>query len=242
MKLQNCDLNFLEEFKEVEIDNKITPLICAASLGRLECTKLLLDNKTIDVNMPSDEYQCTPLGVACAAGNLEIVRLLLERNADVNKRANFEQLPLTLCFTRFHEEVNAYENQLICMKMAEMLLQRGADIDVVVDEDKGHTLLMQYCATKIQLSETQRRANKKLVQFFLVHGANPERKSKKGKTAFELAEKHCNKTEIQELLRTEKQSYFYESRYFQPSLPFTDEKSSEPSLWNFFCGKFRWCS
>lgn len=36
--------------------------------------------------------------------------------------------------------------------MAELLLQNGADINWIVDKNKGHTLLMQLCNSKIEMS------------------------------------------------------------------------------------------
>ncbi len=48
--VKNRNMNFLEHFAEVEIDNRISPLICASYLGRVEIVKLLLENEGIDVD------------------------------------------------------------------------------------------------------------------------------------------------------------------------------------------------
>lgn len=36
------NINYLEPYSEIEVDTKISPLICACYLGRLEIVKLLL--------------------------------------------------------------------------------------------------------------------------------------------------------------------------------------------------------
>lgn len=203
--------------------------------------KILLSNKEIDVNMTTQPGRFTPIGVACATGNLEILKILLEHGADVNKEA-CEQPPLTYCFTRLQEETNAFENQLICMKMAESLLQRGANIDAIVDKDKGYTLLMQFCAIKIELTEFEKLTNKKVIKFLLEQGADRQLRSRKGKTPYELAENHCNKEEVRKLLDTVKQKYYYESPATTASdVPRKKKWLIEESSWNPFCTKFKWC-
>jgi len=36
------NVNYLEPYSEIEVDSKISPLICSCYLGRLEIVKLLL--------------------------------------------------------------------------------------------------------------------------------------------------------------------------------------------------------
>ena len=45
----------MENFPEVEIDTKISPLILSCYLGRLDITKFLLTSKNIDIDFASDE-------------------------------------------------------------------------------------------------------------------------------------------------------------------------------------------
>lgn len=200
MKVHIQDLNYLEECKDAEIDNKISPLICACSLGRIDCVRLLLENDLIDPNLASEKCGFTPLGVACATANYEIMCLLIDHGADINKKTNFKQPPLVYCFTRLQEDTNIFENQLLSMKMAEKLLENGADINVLIDEEKGYTLLMQFCSIKIELTDVEKDVNLKVIVFLLEHGADKEIKSKKGKTALMLAERHCNRDKVKEAL------------------------------------------
>ena len=228
MKVQFQELNYLEEFKDAEIDSKISPLICACSLGRIDCVKLLLENDLIDVNLASDKCGFTPLGVACATANYEIMCLIIDHGADINKKTSYKQPPLVYCFTRLQEDTNIFENQLLCMKMAEKLLENGADINVPIDDEKGYTLLMQFCSIKIELTELEKDLNLKVVAFLLEHGAEKEVKSKKGKTAYMLAEKHCNKDKVRETLSKTKRKYKYPTN--MPKEP-TEPKKKSFSRW-----------
>lgn len=84
MKITNKNLNWREKHFKTDLDDEITPLACAAFLGRVRITELLLENALIDINMPTEENEYTPLCAACMAGNFEIVKLLAENGADTN--------------------------------------------------------------------------------------------------------------------------------------------------------------
>jgi len=202
MKPHLRDLNYLEEFPEVEIDNAVTPLIVTAHLGRVEILKLLLENESLDLNLGSDELQLTPLSIACAAGNYEIMELLINNGVDVNQPDSLNRPPLYFCFIRLQEDINIFENNLICMKMANMLLQNGADINFVVNKEKGRTLLMEYCGVTLDMSNREKETNLKVIKFLIEHGADPAKKSKKGKTALDYSKKHPFKDEVQNILKS----------------------------------------
>jgi hypothetical protein len=55
------------------------------------------------------------------------------------------------CFSRLEETINHFENKRICLKMAELLLENNADVNTILDIEKGHTLLMIFCAVKYKL-------------------------------------------------------------------------------------------
>jgi len=57
-------------------------------------------------------------------------------------------VPLFYCFHRLEEEKNYFENKYLCFKLAEMLIQKGADIDAIVCQKKNYTLLLMFCAVK----------------------------------------------------------------------------------------------
>ena len=76
------------------------------------------------------------------AGNYEIVVILAENGADVNQVDAMEMSPLIYCFSRLNEDENYFENQSLALRMADVLLAHGADINQM---SKGRTLLMNVC-------------------------------------------------------------------------------------------------
>ena len=76
------------------------------------------------------------------AGNYEIVCILAQNGADINKVDLNEQSPLIYCFSRMNQDENYYENKNLALKMADILLQHGADPN---QYSNGKTLLMNFC-------------------------------------------------------------------------------------------------
>lgn len=141
--MKRNNINFLESFPEIELDEKISPLILASYLARFDLVKMMLENNSLDIDQASESIGHTPLTVACITGNYEIVKLLVESGAEVNKPTTFNVTPFSCCFQRLlEEETNVFENRKICIRMAELLLQYGADINWIVDKTKGYTILM----------------------------------------------------------------------------------------------------
>mmetsp|Transcript_28458 Transcript_28458/g.20555 ORF Transcript_28458/g.20555 Transcript_28458/m.20555 type:complete len:91 (+) Transcript_28458:245-517(+) len=90
---------------------------------------MLIENTVIDLDMYTMDSEYTPLCAACMAGHFEVVQMLCENGAEVNYMNSMGQSPLIFCFNRMTETTNFYENKNICIKIAEVLLQYGADID-----------------------------------------------------------------------------------------------------------------
>lgn len=185
-------MNYLEEFKFIPIDIRISPLILACHLGRNEIVKLLLGNKKTDINFSSDDASFTPLMVACMAGQCEIVELLLQFNVNIKLQCKGGKSAFYYCFSRLDENNNHFENHRICIRMAQLLLDKGADVNEIVDEKKGLTMLMIFCKVKIKLNRKEKDVNLNIIKFLLENGANINMKTKKGKTIFDLCQKHCN--------------------------------------------------
>jgi ankyrin repeat protein len=208
MNVRTSNVNFLLEYPDLSFDREITPLILACFLGRIDCVRLILENPTCDIDLPSEDSGYTPLCVSCLTGNYEIVKMLLEKDAEVNLPNRFSQTPFILCFSRLNETTNLYENTKICFKMAEILLEFGADINWIVDKTKGHTILMQFCSVKMELDEREKRMNLEVIRFLLEHGADKNMVSNKNKNAFQLAQKHSNRDAVLEVLQNTNQKFF----------------------------------
>ena len=50
LPLYNMDLNFLEEHRKSDLDELISPLACAAYLGRKQIVELLLEIPSVDID------------------------------------------------------------------------------------------------------------------------------------------------------------------------------------------------
>jgi len=104
---------------------------------------LLIENYTqLDLNIATKENGYTPISAACMAGNFEIVVTLAENGADVDKVDSMEQSPLIYCFSRLNEDENYFENKSLALRMADVLLAYGADINQF---SMGRTILMNFC-------------------------------------------------------------------------------------------------
>ena len=122
LKVTTKNLNWREPHYKTDLDDRITPLSCAAFLGRLKIAELLLENALIDLDLCTEEHEYTPLSAACMSGNYEVVKLLAEGGAQVNHRNSLGFTPMLYAFSRMTETTNIYENKNICLKIAEVLL------------------------------------------------------------------------------------------------------------------------
>lgn len=98
--------------------------------------------------MTTGEHEYTPLSAACMSGNFEIVKLLAENGAQINHKNSMGYTPMLYAFSRMTETTNIYENKNICLKIAEVLLHFGADINYF---HHGKTLLMTFCGISMSL-------------------------------------------------------------------------------------------
>lgn len=185
-KLKN--LNWHDQHIKTNLDSKITPLTQAAYLGRKRIVEMLLNNFSyLDLNLATIENQYTPLSAACMSGNCEIVQMLVLNGADVNKEDLMEQSPLQYCFARMNEDGNYYENKALALRMADILLEHGADPN---KQSFGRTILMNFCYQNYSsMIKIQQMMVLEVIQYLLLHGADAfNTKCKKGGlSAYELA-------------------------------------------------------
>lgn len=166
------NLNWLEPHPKTDLDELVSPLTCAAFLGRTNIVELLLANESIDLEMATVENEYTALMAACMAGSLEVVTFLAENGADVNAMNSLGQTPLIHCFSRLTEntDCNPFENKSLCFKIAEVLFSYGADVN---KESVGKTLLMNFCGISMRMDPNTLEINLSVIEFLLQHGADP---------------------------------------------------------------------
>jgi ankyrin repeat protein len=100
-------------------------------------------------------------------GNYEIVRLLVLANAEINKPNALNQSPLTAVVYRLADEPISFENTCICFKIAEFLIDHGADVNWIVDKNRGFSLLHYFCSVKVKMNNSQKDLNLKIIKFLL---------------------------------------------------------------------------
>lgn len=130
MSNQVRNLNWFSEHLKSNLDVQITPLSQAAYLGRYKIVQILIENfPQLDLDIATKDNGYTPISAACMGGHFDVMALLAENGADVNKVDLMEQSPLIYCFSRLNEDENYYENKALALKMSEILLAYGADIN-----------------------------------------------------------------------------------------------------------------
>ena len=199
------------EESDIQFDQKISPLLCACYIGKIEIVQIILDMELIDVDLESFPECYTPLMVGCFKGYYEIVRLLLEKNANVNKPHRLGQLPLLFCFSRLEENFYQYENKKICMMLIELLLNKGANLNIKIDDKLGYTILMKLASSDFSTKE-KFMSSLEMIIFLLERGADPNQRSFNHKSVYDVIHSEIHpdfKEELVYTLRTTYQIYFF---------------------------------
>lgn len=161
---------------------------------------MLLKHPRIDVDLETPTNGQTPLIAACEGCNYEMTKLLLDSHAEPNKPNYFNQTPLVICVFRLLEEHQSFEVRRICMRMLELLVQRGADVNWIIDKEQGYTLLHSLCACSMRMSKLEKQINYDIVKFLLESGADIGMRGFDGKLPEELVTGHCSMTAILDLI------------------------------------------
>jgi ankyrin repeat protein len=148
--------------------------------------------------------------VACSKGYYEAVRMLIEKSAKINKENIYGQTAILFCFTRLSENKFKYENKKICMMMIELLLNKGADINVKIDSKFGYTTLMKLASSEIEDKESLDRTVE-IFQFLLERGANKDIEGMDGKNIYDLLKENKYKDYLLAVINNTKQIHFYET-------------------------------
>lgn len=127
-KIMKIILNDKADVNIADYYGKWTPLMGAASRGRTDLVKMLLD-RGADVNMFTID-QDTALMWACQEGHIEVVKMLLDAGADIHVReCIFGDTAITKASSEGHTEI------------VSMLLDKGDDANAKDDDD--NTALMR---------------------------------------------------------------------------------------------------
>ena len=201
-------LNWLEPHPRTDLDELISPLTCAAFLGRLHIMEFLLENQNLELEMTTIENEYTALHAACMAGRFDCVSYLCENGADVNAMNSMGQTRLIYCFSRITETENVFENKSICFRIAETLFKYGADVNKY--SKYGQTLLMEQCGISMMLDDTMLEINLAVIQFLVEHGADPYKPHQiTGKNSFEQSNNHCAADQIKMTLMNTKRLHHH---------------------------------
>lgn len=82
-----------------------------------------------------------------------MVKLFMDMKAEVNKPNAFNQTPLVAIINRLIEDSASFENRCICFKIADILVNHGADLNWVLDKVRGYSLLHTLCSTSLKLNK-----------------------------------------------------------------------------------------
>jgi ankyrin repeat protein len=207
LPIHTYNLNFIIEDQEIQFYKKITPLLSACYVGKVDTIFILLGNDNLDVNQESIPEGYTPLMVSCFKGYYEIVKLLLERKADVSKPNTAGQVPILFCFSRLEESYYKYENKKICMMMIDLLLSKGADINITLE---GKTILMKLISADNTLQDKDKCNNTcEIIKFLIERGADKNLPDKSGMTVFDIISDGPFKKNILNTIRETERIIFY---------------------------------
>ncbi len=194
-----ANVNTYNESDGSDVSGK-TPLMIASKFGDTELVKVLIAAKA-DVNL-STSSQVTPLFLASIDGFVEIVRLLLEHGAQVDTLTKDGWTALMIACHQGHLEVaqalldahahihmkGADEGTALVaacpnghIKIVQLLLAHGADVNVVIKDNKLTPLLLAVQGGYIEL-----------VELLIAHGADIHAKTADGNTALTIAEKRAD--------------------------------------------------
>lgn len=87
----------------------------------------------------------------------------------------------------------------------ELLVKRGADINWIVDKQKGYSMLHLLCSSKIKMSKEEKQINYDVIKFIIDSGADVSMRAMDGKRAEDLALGHCSNTAILDLIIKKKE-------------------------------------
>ena len=179
--------------------DNITPLYVAAYHGHVEMVELLIA-RGADVNHQT-YYKVAPLHKAACAGHRDVVKLLIEAGAEIDIQDHRKRTPLGwaidggTCFVekggsrKYGVGVNPPPDWMKRLEVAELLIDRGADVDGWTTEPKSALLCSAVTHGSYGYLKTQ-----------IAKGANIEARYYAGNTLLHLATKNKHRKIVEYLL------------------------------------------
>lgn len=94
------------------------------------------------------------------------------------------------------------------MMMIDLLLSKGADVNIRIDKKSGYTILMKLAANEI-LEKEKAENNLEIIQFLIERGANIYLKGYDNKSIFDIIHKSKFTDQILKILNNTNQTVFY---------------------------------
>lgn len=134
-------------------------------------------------------------------------------------------MPILFCFSRLEEDFYRYENKKICMMLIDLLLSKGADINLRIDKISGYTILMKLAANEY---EDKHRAENtfEILQFLIERGANIYIRGNDHKSVFDLIQNNKFHHQLLKILNNTNQTVFFNTVCDESEINETVEKST----------------
>ncbi len=190
-----------------------TPLTWAIKKGKINRVNVLL-KRGLSLNSDSLISSLTPLAVACSYNQFDIFKLFLENGADVNAQFSEEGEDCIKCLNEIsvlHQLVsmNDYTDKNIVMKFLEELMKYNPNMNI--ENSQGFTALDFACfdsdvnlvrwlfnnGAKLETEGysaihcAAMFSNYKMVEVLLKIGADPNSKTKDGRSPFQVSYNCC---------------------------------------------------
>ncbi|MBV2169103.1 MAG: ankyrin repeat domain-containing protein [Bdellovibrio sp.] len=185
---------------------KVKAVLEAAETGDAEKFNALLKDKTIDLNA-QDETGMTPLMSAALGGNVDMVKKLLAKKVKLELKNQVGDTALAVALT--NDQLDS----------AKVLINAGANVDLIVAGENKDTLLMRAASNNADITALILKKNKGLinktnklgetalmqsvrfgnndsVKMLLKAGADVKAKNKEGLSALDIAKKSSNEEAI----------------------------------------------
>ena len=119
--------------------------------------------------------------------------------------------------------------------MIDLLLSKGADINIRIDKKSGYTILMKLAANEI-LEKEKTDNTQEIIQFLIERGANVYLKGNDNKSVFDIIQNSKNCDQLMKTLNATNQTVFFNtiSNDSEPSESANMNNTSSKS--NFYTG------